>query len=156
MRRALAVVALLALLLACGRTIVPPRLGGLQRSRVLSGRAAADLVARLHGRAVAPPDTTIAEYGRGGALRVWVSCYGDGVAARADLRRMLEGMRHGTTPFQRPVEDRETPGRWTTVGNNQHHVLWVSGDTLYWLEGDPRFVFRAASELPAPTPGVLA
>lgn len=155
MRRAAALATLAVLLAACGRTIVPPRLGGLQRTRVLSGRKAVALVARMHGREVAPADTTIAEYGRDGILRVWVSRYDDGATAQGEFRLMLQGMRSGATPFSRPTEDRRTPGRWTTVGNGQHHVFWVSDDTLYWLEGDPRIVFQAAEELPPPTAGIL-
>ena len=156
MRRAIALASLVLLLVACSRIIVPPRLGGLQRTRVLTGRKAAALVARMHGREVAPADTTIAEYGRGGALRVWVSRYDDGATAQSEFRRMLQGMRSGTTPFSRPTEDRQTPGRWSTVGNGEHHVLWVSDNILYWLEGDPRVVFQAAAELPLPTAGQLA
>lgn len=155
MRRATALAVLAVLLAACGRVVVPPSLGGLKRTRVLAGRQAVALVARMHGQDVAPADTTIAEYGHEGTLRVWVSRYDEGATAQSEFRRMLAGMRGGSTPFTRPTEDRNTPGRWTAVGNGQHHVLWVSEDTLYWLEGDPRVVFRAAAELPAPTAGVL-
>jgi len=35
-------------------------------------------------------------------------------------------------------------------------VLWASGSTVYWLQGEPDAVLRAADELPPPTRGQLA
>ena len=141
---------------ACGQAPLPSRLAGLVRSRVLVGRQASRLLARMHGREVAPADTSVAEYGRSGSLRVWMSRYPDGATAQRTLAGMLSGMRQGKTPFVQPSEDRFVPGRWTTVGLENHHVIWVSGRTLYWLEGPPDLVFRAADELPVPTVGRLA
>ena len=142
-------------LIACGQPPVPSHLAGLTRTRVVSGLRASRLVRRMHGKAVAPADTTVAVYGRRGQLTVWLSRYRDSFAARRALDAMLRGLRGDDTPLSRPSQDPNTPGRWTVVGGGRHHVFWVAERNLYWLEGEPATVFRALDELPGPTAGML-
>lgn len=117
----------------------------------MTGRQAARLVAHAHGTDVAPPDSLVADYGRRRELRVWMARYGDFPAAHRALTKMLDAMRRGSTPLSPPWEDPRSPNRWATVGNGAHHLVWVRGRSLYWLEGEPSAVFRAADELPAPS-----
>ncbi len=147
-----AVLALAVALPACGRTPLPPRLAGLARSRIVTGQQAARLVQRLHGRRVATASFSVAEYGRRGQLRVWLARYRDFPTAYRDFQRMLDAMRRQVTPFQPPREDPRQQNRFVTVGNGAHHLLWVSGPCLYWLEGDPETLFAAAHDLPEPPP----
>ncbi len=157
MRRSLAALfAAGVLLAACGRTAVPVRLAGLHRVRVWTGAGAARLVAELHGAEVAPRDSTVADYGAPGQLRIWISRYPDEVHAMEVLARMVEGMRTGRSPFSTPQQLPGSPGRWLTVGPGGHNVLWTSGAAVYWLQGEPDAVLRAADELPRPTRGQLA
>ena len=160
MRRSLAAALAVALagavvLGACGRLAVPVRLAGLHRSRVWTGERAARMAAELHGAAVAPRDTTVAEYGRPGQLRMWVSRYPDEVHAMEAFARMFEGLRSGRTPFAVPRQLQQLPGRWFTVGPDGHNLLWTSGAAVYWLQGEPDAILRAAEELPPPTRGQL-
>ncbi len=113
------------------------------------------MVAQLHGRSVAPESSTVADYGRSGQLRVWLSRFSDGVQAERVLARMVDGMSAGRTPFDKPREQTEAPGRWITVGAGGHNALWASGSLLFWLQGEPGAVMRAAEELPAPSRGQL-
>ena len=113
------------------------------------------MMAQLHGKEVAPPDSTVADYGRDGQLRIWLARYPDGVEAEKALATMVEGMRTGRTPFTAPREQDSTPGRWITVGPGGHSLLWASGRSLFWLQGEPDAVMRAADELPAPSRGQL-
>ncbi len=113
------------------------------------------MVARLHGKDVAPVDSTVADYGRDGQLRVWLARYPDGVEAEKVLTRMVAGMRSGRTPFSTPFAQPDAPGRWITVGPGGHSVLWASGRLVFWLQGEPEAVLRAADELPAPSRGQL-
>lgn len=152
--KAAALLALVALV-ACGQAPLPPRLAGLPRARVLAGEAARRHLAQLHGRDVAPLDSLVAEYGRG-RLRVYVSRYRDSFAAQRALERMLAGLRRGESPFANPTPDPAVPGRWATVGLGAHHLLWAAGRAVYWLEGDPEAVFKAAQQLPTPTVGLVA
>ena len=147
-----ALLVLAALLAGCGQSPLPPRLADLPRARVLAGEPARRHLARLHGRDVAPPDSLVAEYG-GGRLRVYLARYSDAVTAQRQLERMLAGLRRGHSPFTRPAPDPHARGRWTTVGLDAHHVLWATGRTVFWLEGEPTVVFRAADQLPPPNPG---
>lgn len=146
---------MLTALIACGRAPLPPRLAGLPRIRVVSGREAVRWVERLHGRSVSTAAITVGEYGRRGQLRVWVARHRDFSAAHTELQRMLRAMREHATPFERPLEDPRHPNRWITVGNGAHHLLWVSGGDLFWLEGTPEAVVAAAEELPQPPSGQL-
>ncbi len=155
MRRSLGVpAAVLALVLvACARSPLPIRLAGLHRARVWTGESAARLIAEMHGRDVAPRQSVVAEYGTQGELRAFVSVYTNDEEAARVLTRMLEAMRYGSTPFI-PPRAQGTSGRWVTFGPGGHHLLWVSRSRLYWLQGLPDAVEQAATELPAPTPGV--
>jgi hypothetical protein len=152
-RSALAAGAAALFILACGQAPLPAHLGGLPRGRVWTGKNAARLVDRMHGRPVAPLDSTVAQYGRSGQLRVWLSRYADPAAANRALAAMVDRLSSGETPFLPPHEQAGDPGRWYTIGPGGHHVLWVSGKTLYWLEGDPAVLFRALVELPEPRRG---
>jgi len=113
------------------------------------------MMAQLHGKEVAPRDSTVADYGRAGQLRVWLSRYPDGIEAERVLARMVDGMGTGRTPFAMPRVQSTAPGRWITVGPGGHSVLWASGRLLFWLQGEPDVVMRAADELPAPSRGQL-
>ena len=148
-----AMVALAVALAACARGPLPARLGGLARSRVWQGERAARLVEELQGRAVAPARSTVAEYGRAGELRLYLSRFPDGAEANRILAAMLARLESGDTPFTPPRELREQPGRWLTVAPGGHHALWAAGATVYWLTGDPLRLQQAASELPAPPTG---
>ena len=149
-RKALPIAVLLA---GCARAPVPVRLGGLTRGKVVQGERAARLVEELHGRDVAPLTSTVAEYGRGAELRLYLSRFPDGAAANRVLAAMLARLESGETPFMPPRELRDQPGRWFTVGPGGHHALWAAGDSVYWLTGDPLHLQRAVAELPAPPTG---
>ena len=155
MRRRLAALLCAAALAACARPAMPPRLAGLPRTQLWSGVRAARMVAQLHGRSVAPEASTVADYGRPGQLRVWLSRFPDGVEAQRVLARMVDGMTSDRTPFEEPRELDGAPGRWVTVGPGGHSLLWASGDRLYWLQGEPEAVMGAADELPPPSRGRL-
>ncbi len=113
------------------------------------------MAARLHGRDVAPADSTVAEYGQPGQLRVWLSRFPDGVEAERALERMVDGMGSGRTPFAVPRPESGGAGRWITVGPGGHSALWASGRLLFWLQGEPEAVMRAADELPPPSGGQI-
>ena len=153
-RRLVAAGAMAALALACSQVGVPRRLAGLHRTRVWTGASAARLVSRLHDKAVAPASSAVADYGTASELRLYLSTFSDNGSALAALDAMLRGIRNGRMRFSATHEDAESPGRWVTFGAGGHHMFWVSDSRLYWLQGDPETMRRAASELPAPLSGV--
>jgi hypothetical protein len=138
----------------CARAPLPRHLGGLSRSRFWSGDAARHLMEELHGRQATQGSAAVAEYGRAGQLRVYRSRFADVATAHGTFMRMLGRLGSGETPFSPPRELRELPGRWFTVGPGGHHALWESGDSIYWLTGDPDLLERAVDELPAPSTGI--
>ena len=142
-----------ALLAACARAPLPGRLCGMARSKLWRGEHASMLVADLHGKNVAPTSSTVAEYGRAGQLRVYLSRFADAAKAQRSLDLMLARLGSGETPFSEPRELREHPGHWFTVGPGGHHAVWVSGESLYWVTAGPGQIEQALSELPAPSTG---
>jgi len=146
---------LLAVALACGHAPLPARLAGLARTRVWTGARAAEIVAEIHGRNVTSASTTVADYGRRGELRVWLTRFRGPAEANAALEAMLRRLRSGRTAFSPPQEHSQTRGRFVTVGPGGHHVTWVSGSNLYWVGGDPERVARALDQLPRPDTGLL-
>jgi hypothetical protein len=154
MRRSLPLLALVlaAAFAACERSQLPLRLAGLHRARVWAGVSAARLIAEMHGRDVAPRNSFVAEYGSRGELRVFLSLYPSDELASRVLAGMIEGMRAGGTPFS-PPQPQGTSGRWVTFGPGGHQLIWVSRSRLYWVQGVPEAVERAAAELPQPSGG---
>jgi hypothetical protein len=142
------------LVVGCARMPVPARLAGLARGSVLQGERAARLVGDLHGSDVAPVSSTVANYGRGPQLRLYLSSFSDGAEAKRVFAAMLARIGSGDTPFTPPRELREAPGHWFTVGPGGHHALWTAGSSVYWLTGDPARLQRAVAELPSPSTGV--
>jgi hypothetical protein len=144
----------LALALACTRVMVPPHLGGLARRGVVVGERAARMIAALHGKAVAPHASAVAEYGERGELRLFLARYQDHGEASDVLARMVARMASGATPFSPPRLHGALQGRYLTFGPGGHNVLWVAGATVYWLQGGAADIERALPELPAPAAGV--
>jgi hypothetical protein len=148
-----AVVLGLAGALACSRVPTPPHLAGLHRTAVVTGARAERLATWMHPATVAPLSTTIADYGRRGELRLYLSTFPNQESAFRAFDAMIQGIRAGDTAFRVLREDPALPGRWVTYGPGGHHMIWVSRRQLFWLQGDPETVERAAAELPAPLIG---
>jgi hypothetical protein len=148
-----AALAMALLLVGCARSPAPARLGGLARGKVVQGERAARLVAQMHASDVAPVTSTVAEYGRGAQLTLYVSAFADGAEANRTLAAMLARLESGATPFSPPRELRETPGHWFTLGPGGHHALWAADHSVYWLTGDPLRLRQAVGELPSPPTG---
>jgi hypothetical protein len=148
-----AALAVLAIAAACAKPAVPVRLGGLVRSKVLTGERAVRAIGTLHGSAVAPQRSFVADYGRRSELKLYVSHFPGPAGAQRAMSAMLAGLRGGRTPFRPPRRDDRWPDRWFTVGPGGHHVVWLSGSSVYWLAGAPDRLERAMEELPAPSRG---
>jgi len=152
--RAVAIIAVAApVLTSCGRPVLPPRLAALPRTEWARGAKAAQGLAALHGRQVAPATSAFAEYGRG-RLRLWLSIYPDDAQARRAVEAMLSGISTGGTPFSPPRQERAWGSRWFIFGPGGHNLVWSNKDTVYWLQGEPDLLGRAIDELPAPPAGL--
>lgn len=147
---------LTAAVLACGHAPLPPRLGGLPRTRMWTGARADSLTQHLPMQEVRPRESMVAEYGAPGQLRVLLARYRDSVQAYRALSVILEHLSRAESPFSPPRERRDSPGHWYTVApDGRHEVGWVSDGTLFWVMGEPRAVERAMSRLPEATRGEL-
>lgn len=153
MSKTLRVLAVALALAACGQPLLPRRLAGLARGKVITGRPAVQLLQDMHGGRVKPPHAAVAEYG-GGRLTLYVAIFRSPAEAIGSLEDMTRAM-EGSDEFSSPRPLREEPQRFLTVGPGGHHLFWRSGARVFWLAGDPESVFAAASELPPPPRGVL-
>lgn len=154
LERAVVIIAIAAsALTSCGRPLLPPRLAALPRTEWARGAKAAQGLAALHGRQVAPATSAFAEYGRG-RLRLWLSIYPDDAQARRAVEAMLSGIAGGRTPFSPPRQERAWGSRWFVFGPGGHNLIWANSHTVYWLQGEPDLLSRAIEELPAPPAGL--
>ncbi len=131
---------------ACGAAPFPPEdLGGMPRIRLLEGEDAQRLVSRLHRNpSVVPEATWLAEYAApGGTVLLYVSRFGSAREAAGALEAMLRGIRRGGSPFSDPVA--RPDGSWASTGLGQEHLIWASGEELFWLQA-PRGALEAAWE----------
>jgi hypothetical protein len=149
----LLVFALVGTLTACAPSPVPRTLADHKRIRMVSGERAAALVARLHGRKVAPRQSVLAEYGRGAVITVWLATFASNAEAQRTLGSMIGGIKAGRSPYASPWTEPEEPSRFLTFGPGGEHALWVSGRSVYWLQAAPELFERALAELPPPTTG---
>lgn len=148
--------ALLAAALAvagCGRPPLPTRLSGLPRVRLFTGERAVRMLGELHARRLAPSSAAVGVYGRRGELRVWVARFANGDDAQTVLRTMLGRLRAGESSFSPPKQQAHRPNRYFSIGPGGHHVFWVAGDAVYWLEGRPDVIDAALDGLPGPPSG---
>ena len=148
---ALLVVAILAA--ACAQAPLPGRLAGLTRTRLYTGLRAVRMLNELHTHSLAPHSAAVGVYGRGGELRVWLARFADGAEAQQVLRSMVGELQSDSSPFSPPRQQRDHPNRFYTVGPGGHHVFWVAGDGVYWLEARPDLIDGALEGLPGPPAG---
>lgn len=152
MRRAFSLLVLLLLLAACGQPLVPRRLAGLARTKVIVGRQAVQLLGDMHGGRFQPPNAVVVEYGRG-RLVLYLAIFPSSNEATASVQNMARALEK-SGEFSSPRPLREEPQRFLTVGPGGHHLFWRSGAKVYWVAGDPDSVFAASQELPPPAPGL--
>ncbi|WP_338668791.1 hypothetical protein [Pseudodesulfovibrio methanolicus] len=117
--------------------LLPETVGGLKRVQLITGAAAQAEVDRLHGKSLTAEASAIARYAEGGGrpAEVWVSR----VASEAEARRQTGLMVHKMfenpkSPFGNPKRlDHDGQAVYRFTGMGQVHLIWHSGDLVWWV-----------------------
>jgi hypothetical protein len=121
--------------------LLPEAVGGLKRVQLVTGTEAQAEVDRLHGKALAAEASAIARYAEGDErpAEVWVSR----VASEAEARRQTGLMVHKMfenpkSPFRDPRRlDHDGRAVYRFTGMGQTHLIWHSGDLVWWASTAP-------------------
>ena len=121
--------------------LLPERIAGLARIELLTGPEAQAEVDKLHGKPLEAVASGIARYAQGDRrpAEVWVSR----VSSEAEARRQTGLMVHKM--FENPKSPFRQPGRldhaglsvYRFTGMGQAHLIWSSGDLVWWVSVDP-------------------
>ena len=129
---------------------VPPLLGGLELTALLSGKEGLAAVEQLHGQALgAGLDAAwVAQYGKASEVTLWLSRSVEQEDAQALFERMTNKIAEGNSPFTglKPMADSRLGG-YELDGMGQKHFYFVTGNELYWLAVNPGLARSVLADL---------
>jgi len=125
--------------------LLPESVGRLIRVELVTGPDAQAEVDALHGKALVAEASAVARYGRmqdttGRPAEVWVSR----VSSEREARRQTGLMVHNIyenprSPFKNPTRtDHDGIAVYRFTGMGQAHLIWFSGDLVWWVSTKPR------------------
>jgi len=128
---------------------LPPEIEGMKLANEVTGEMAAAMIARLHGKDVAPTESYIGHYGTGSRhAMLYVSRFESEEQARSLLKVMSLRIGKGSSGFghhrQIEVTGREIH---LVLGQGQVHYFFAKGRSLYWLGIDPRLARAGLAQL---------
>ena len=126
----------------------PQKIGHNERSRIISGTQAADVINKMHGQSVAADANAIVEYGREKKDILYISYYQDQNQAGDAFDLMIEKMaaaKQGPFFHLMPLANYNNQA-YFTLGMGARHYIFVSGNYLLWLQTHQSF----GGELPSP------
>jgi len=129
----------LIIFLGCSRSadlLTPEKIGQKEHTKQISGKQAAQVVDRMHGRSVAADDNVIAEYGRDQKDILFVSYYRDQIEANKAFDLMIEKLtaaKKGPFFHLMPLAGYKNKV-YMTLGMGAVHYIYLSGQSLLWLQ----------------------
>jgi len=114
----------------------PEKIGGKERTKIISGAKAARVVDKLHGLSVAPDASIIAEYGRENKDVLYISRYSNRQEANESLDLMVGKIAAAEKgPFHHLMQIRKYKDKaYMTLGMGAIHYIYVSENFLLWLQ----------------------
>ena len=115
----------------------PDKIGGKGRSRLVSGKQAAQVVNRMHGQSVATDANVIAEYGNDENKDIlYISRYAEAEAAQKALELMIVKMKAAKqSPFYHLMSIGKYKSKvYMTLGMGAVHYIYRSGSCLLWYQ----------------------
>jgi hypothetical protein len=117
--------------------LLPETVAGLNRMQLITGTEAQAEVDRLHGKALQAEASAIARYaeGNGRPAEVWVSRVASDKEARRQTGLMVHKMfENPKSPFSDPRRlDHNGQAVYRFTGMGQVHLIWHSGDLVWWV-----------------------
>jgi uncharacterized protein YcfL len=132
---------ILFLLFGCSQkedSPVPSEILDLQRTELISGEAAAEIINHLHQQSVTQGDNYVARYGNNEyTATYYLSVYENETEAQYELQAMVASMERGGHVFDhvRPITVNER-AVWMALGMGQAHYFYAEGSRLVWLAVD--------------------
>lgn len=132
-----------------GSPELPASLAGVERSELLRGGEARQVVEALHGRPFPDGEHLVGRYGGNGTTNtLYVTVYPDRETARRDLLAMSMALAGGVPPFAPlEVDDMGDHPRFRTQGLGASHLFYRVGRRLVWLQWEPATAAEAEAEL---------
>ena len=127
----------------------PEKIGEKERVREITGKKAAQVVDKMHGRSVATSADVIAEYGRDKKDLLFISRYSDRTEAQKALDLMIEKMAAAKKgPFFHLMPLGQYGNKvYLTLGMGAMHYIYLSGKSLLWLQTYQSFGDKLPSRL---------
>tara|TARA_Y100001954_G_scaffold239632_1_gene317057 strand:+ start:15160 stop:15648 length:489 start_codon:yes stop_codon:yes gene_type:complete len=123
--------------------LMPERVGDMHRIQLVTGDAAQEEVDKLHGKSLPAEESVVARYAVPGEkirpAEVWVSRVSSEKEARRQTGQMVHMMyENPRSPFKNPSRmDHGTTAVYRFEGMGQGHLIWFSGDLVYWISVAP-------------------
>jgi len=141
MRKLITLPLVLLVIVACSQreeSPAPDAILHLNRTELLSGESAAEIINHLHQKNVTPAENYVGRYeGDGHTATYYLSLYSDVDEANSELRAMVETMERGGHIFDHirkiSVNDRDV---WMALGMGQAHYFFAQDNRLIWLSVD--------------------
>jgi hypothetical protein len=114
----------------------PQKIGHNERTRVISGSRAANVINKMHGQSVAADANAIVEYGKDKKDILYISYYEDNNRAREAFHLMIEKMataKKGPFFHLMPLSNYEKKA-YFALGMGASHYVFSSGNYLLWLQ----------------------
>ena len=127
----------------------PGKIGEKERVREITGKQAAQVVDKMHGRSVATNANVIAEYGRDKTDFLFISEYSDQKEAQKAFDLMIEKMaaaKNGPFFHLMPLGQYDNKV-YMTLGMGAMHYIYLSGKFLLWLQTYQSFGDKLPSRL---------
>ena len=130
-------------------SMLPDRIHGIALGKSTTGEEAAEMIARLHAKSVAPMATEIGYYGAfDPPLVIYVSRFASAEEARDQVDLMAETLGSGSQGFGHHLEERVADiDVHFVVGHGQAHYFFVDQDKVLWLAAPANVARRALLEL---------
>jgi len=127
----------------------PEKIGEKERVREITGKQAAQVVDKMHGRSIATNANVIAEYGRDKTDFLFISRYSNQGEAQKALDLMIEKMaaaKNGPFFHLMPLGQYDNKV-YMTLGMGAMHYIYLSGKFLLWLQTYQSFGDKLPSRL---------
>ncbi|UCC72634.1 MAG: hypothetical protein JSV86_20120 [Gemmatimonadota bacterium] len=132
-----------------GTDLLPQQVHGLQLSESRSGERAAGFIGRLHGKSVAPLESHVGLYGRGGMQAVlYVSRFASRQEALTQADAMVARIAAGVPGYGHYSHfSVAATVVYSTFAQGQVHYFFAKDIDLTWLAATPKLARPAIAEL---------
>jgi hypothetical protein len=119
----------------------PEKIGGKERTKIISGVKAVRVVDKLHGLSVAPDASIIAEYGRENKDVLYISRYSNRQEANESLDLMVGKIAAAEKgPFFHLLQIKKYKNKvYMTFGMGAIHYIYLSDKSILWLQSYQSF-----------------